>query len=181
LYPLLHSVSIPLFGIMVAMQITSLVLGAAALAHAAPANLDARASCTFSDAAAAIKAKASCAAIVIKDMTVPAGTTLDLTSLKDGTTVSTPLLAKLKSTDTIQVTFQGTTTFAYKEWTGPLISVSGTNITVNGATGHVIDGNGPKWWDGKGGNGGKTKPKVSICAFPFPIFRSRVSSSTPTP
>jgi polygalacturonase len=61
-----------------------------------------------------------------------------------------------------QVTFQGTTTFAYKEWKGPLISVSGTNITVNGATGHVIDGNGPKWWDGQGGNGGKDKPKVSI-------------------
>jgi polygalacturonase len=45
-----------------------------------------------------------------------------------------------------------------------LISVSGTNITVNGATGHVIDGNGGKWWDGKGSNGGKTKPKVSDCA-----------------
>jgi polygalacturonase len=60
-----------------------------------------------------------------------------------------------------QVTFQGTTTFAYKEWEGPLISVSGTKITVNGASGHVIDGNGAKWWDGEGSNGGKTKPKVS--------------------
>jgi hypothetical protein len=61
----------------------------------------------------------------------------------------------------LQVTFQGTTTFAYKEWEGPLISVSGTKITVNGASGHVIDGNGAKWWDGEGSNGGKTKPKVS--------------------
>jgi galacturan 1,4-alpha-galacturonidase len=42
-----------------------------------------------------------------------------------------------------------------------LISVSGTKITINGASGHVIDGNGAKWWDGKGGNGGKKKPKVS--------------------
>jgi hypothetical protein len=72
---------------MVAMRTSSLLLGAGALVAAAPANLDARAGCTFSDAAAAIAGKASCAAIVIKDMTVPAGTTLDLTKLKTGTTV----------------------------------------------------------------------------------------------
>jgi len=128
---------------MVAIKLTSLFLSAGVLVSAAPASLDARASCTFTDAAAAKAGKASCTAIIIKDMTVPAGTTLDLTKLKDGTTV----------------TFQGTTTFAYKEWEGPLISVSGTKITVNGATGHVIDGNGAKWWDGQGSNGGKTKPK----------------------
>ncbi|CAO2653246.1 Nn.00g026570.m01.CDS01 [Neocucurbitaria sp. VM-36] len=128
---------------MVAMYLTSLLLSAGALVSAAPAGLDARASCTFSDAAAAIKGKASCTAIVIKDMTVPAGTTLDLTKLTSGTTV----------------TFQGTTTFGYKEWEGPLISVSGTNIKVIGASGHVIDAQGAKWWDGKGSNGGKTKPK----------------------
>ncbi|KAF1938548.1 glycoside hydrolase [Clathrospora elynae] len=119
------------------------LLSTAALAAAAPSNLDTRASCTFSDAAAAIKGKASCTAIVIKDMTVPAGTTLDLTNLNSGTTV----------------TFEGTTTFAYKEWVGPLISVSGDKIKVIGAAGNVIDGNGALWWDGKGGNGGKTKPK----------------------
>lgn len=130
--------------IMVAFALTSLLLSAGALVSAAPSSLDTRASCTFSDAAAAIKGKASCTAIVIKDMTVPAGTTLDLTKLKSGTTV----------------TFQGTTTFGYKEWEGPLISVSGTNIKVVGAAGHLIDGNGAKWWDGKGTNGGKKKPKV---------------------
>jgi galacturan 1,4-alpha-galacturonidase len=59
----------------------------------------------------------------------------------------------------LQVTFSGTTTFGYKEWEGPLISVSGTNITVSGDSGHVINGGGPSWWDSKGGNGGKTKPK----------------------
>ncbi|RYO19800.1 Polygalacturonase [Alternaria arborescens] len=128
---------------MVAFALTSLLLSAGALVSAAPSSLDTRASCTFSDAAAAIKGKASCTAIVIKDMTVPAGTTLDLTKLKSGTTV----------------TFQGTTTFGYKEWEGPLISVSGTNIKVVGASGHLIDGNGAKWWDGKGTNGGKKKPK----------------------
>jgi len=59
----------------------------------------------------------------------------------------------------MQVIFQGTTTFGYKEWAGPLISVSGTSITVTGATGNLIDGDGSRWWDGEGSNGGKTKPK----------------------
>lgn len=34
-----------------------------------------------------------------------------------------------------------------------------TFLQVSGASGHVIDGNGAKWWDGEGTNGGKTKPK----------------------
>lgn len=128
---------------MVALTLTSMLLSAGALVSAAPSGLDARASCTFTDAATAIKNKGACTSIVISGMTVPAGTTLDLTGLKAGTTV----------------TFQGTTTFGYKEWEGPLISVSGSNIKVVGASGHVIDGAGQKWWDGKGSNGGKTKPK----------------------
>ena len=107
----------------------SLLLSAGALVSAVPTGLDARASCTFTDAASAIKGKTSCTNIVLNNIQVPAGTTLDLTKLKDGTTV----------------TFQGTTSFGYKEWAGPLISVSGNKITVNGASGHVIDGNGPKW------------------------------------
>jgi polygalacturonase len=41
-----------------------------------------------------------------------------------------------------------------------LISVSGSNIQVSGASGSVIDGGGARWWDGQGGNGGKTKPKL---------------------
>lgn len=64
-----------------------LALGAlAATAIAAP--LDARASCTFTDAAAAIKGKASCTSIILNGIVVPAGTTLDMTGLKSGTTVS---------------------------------------------------------------------------------------------
>ncbi|KAF1842973.1 glycoside hydrolase family 28 protein [Cucurbitaria berberidis CBS 394.84] len=128
---------------MVAMYLSSLLIGAGALVSAAPAGLDARAGCTFTDAASAIKGKAACSAIILKGIVVPAGTTLDLTGLKAGTSV----------------TFEGTTSFGYKEWEGPLISVSGTNVKVIGAPGNVIDGNGPKWWDGKGGNGGKKKPK----------------------
>jgi polygalacturonase len=40
-----------------------------------------------------------------------------------------------------------------------LISFSGNSISITGASGHVINGGGPSWWDGQGSNGGKTKPK----------------------
>lgn len=122
----------------------AIVLGAG-VGHAAvlPRSSNASSGCTFTDAKTAIAGKSSCSSIVLSSIAVPAGTTLDMTGLKDGTTV----------------TFEGTTTFGYKEWTGPLISFSGKDITINGASGHVINGNGPAWWDGKGSNGGKTKPK----------------------
>jgi len=38
------------------------------------------------------------------------------------------------------------------------IVISGTNITVTGAPGHLIDGSGPLYWDGLGSNGGAPKP-----------------------
>ncbi|PSK42359.1 Endopolygalacturonase B [Elsinoe australis] len=116
---------------------------AAGVAVAAPAS-KAATSCTFTDAAAAVKGKASCTAIVLNNIAVPAGTTLDMTGLKSGTTV----------------TFQGTTTFGYKEWAGPLVSFAGSGVTVTGASGSMIDFGGDKYWDGKGSNGGKTKPKA---------------------
>ncbi|KAJ5648974.1 uncharacterized protein N7484_002697 [Penicillium longicatenatum] len=127
------------------------LLGAAAV-NAAPAptrasEIEQRSStCTFSGskgAASAIKSKTSCSTIVLDNVAVPAGTTLDLTGLKKGTTVI----------------FEGETTFGYKEWSGPLVSVSGTDITVKGSSGAILNGDGSRWWDGKGTNGGKTKPK----------------------
>ncbi|CAH0040986.1 unnamed protein product [Clonostachys rhizophaga] len=125
------------------MQYSLALLGALASAGFANAAVFPRASCTFTDAASAIKGKTSCTSIILKDIAVPAGTTLDMTGLKSGT----------------HVTFQGKTTFGYKEWSGPLISFSGSNIAIDGASGHSIDCDGSRWWDGKGGNGGKTKPK----------------------
>ncbi|KXL44759.1 MAG: glycoside hydrolase family 28 protein [Acidomyces sp. 'richmondensis'] len=106
-------------------------------------NGSASSSCTFTSASDAISGKKSCTNIVLSGISVPAGTTLDMTDLSDGTTV----------------TFEGTTTFGYEEWDGPLISFSGTDITIQGADGHVIDMEGQNWWDGEGSNGGKTKPK----------------------
>ncbi|KAM0797112.1 hypothetical protein BDR22DRAFT_899853 [Usnea florida] len=90
------------------------------------ANLERATSCTFTDAASAMKAKTSCLTITL---------------------------------DSLAVIFEGRTTFGYSEWSGPLVSVSGTDITVTGAPDSVLDGQGALWWDGKGTNGGKEKPK----------------------
>ncbi|XP_018324161.1 polygalacturonase-like [Agrilus planipennis] len=110
-----------------------------------PLDGETRASCTLKGSSISdlSSVKKSCSSITIQDLTVPAGQTLDLTGLKSGTTV----------------TFKGTIKFGTKQWAGPLISVSGSQITVNGASGNKIDGGGASYWDGKGGNGGKTKPK----------------------
>lgn len=118
-------------------------LGAAAPTEEVPVEISERSACTFTTAAAAIAGKTSCSTIYLNGIEVPAGTTLDLTGLNSGTTV----------------VFEGTTTFKYKEWVGPLISFSGSKITVKQATGAKIDGQGSLWWDGSGSNGGKTKPK----------------------
>lgn len=127
------------------MRFTAIVTAVAQLAAvmAAPTAIEKRISCTltsFNDLAAV---KASCTTITIGTLTVPAGKTLDLTDLPTGT----------------KVVFAGTVTFGYKEWVGPLVSVSGTQISITGKDGHCLDGHGESWWDGKGGNGGKVKPK----------------------
>ncbi|PWY67912.1 polygalacturonase E precursor pgaE [Aspergillus heteromorphus CBS 117.55] len=119
------------------------------LVTAAPSleDLEKRAtSCTFSGsegASSASKSKTSCSTIVLSDVAVPSGVTLDLTDLNEGT----------------YVIFEGETTFGYEEWDGPLVSVSGTDITVTGASGAYLNGDGSRWWDGEGSDGGKTKPK----------------------
>jgi polygalacturonase len=129
-------------------------LAASAVAAPAPAITPApkpkvvkrASSCAFSGsngAAEASKSQSSCATMVLSNIAVPSGTTLDLSSLADGTTVI----------------FEGTTTWGYKEWKGPLLDIRGNKITVKGAAGSVLNGDGARWWDGEGGNGGKIKPK----------------------
>lgn len=59
-------------------------------------------SCTFSGstgAAAVAKSKTSCSTIILSSVAVPAGTTLDLTGLKQGTTVRDLTLSLFSSTD----------------------------------------------------------------------------------
>ncbi|PSR80019.1 glycosyl hydrolases family 28-domain-containing protein [Coniella lustricola] len=125
--------------------LTTAVLAAPTSSTDPTATVDKRAACTFTGttgAAAAKASKASCSTITLSGLTVPAGQTLDLTGLKTGT----------------KVIFEGTTKWGHSNWAGPLISVSGSGITVSGASGHVLDGQGALWWDGLG-DSGVTKPK----------------------
>jgi polygalacturonase len=39
------------------------------------------------------------------------------------------------------------------------VSISGTDLTITGASGSYLNGNGADYWDGEGSNGGKTKAK----------------------
>jgi polygalacturonase len=72
---------------------------------------------------------------------VPAGKMLNLVKLKTGT----------------RITFAGRTTFGYAEKREDQIQIGGRDIVVEGAPGHIIDGNGPQHWDGGGSNTGRTK------------------------
>ncbi|KAJ8940646.1 hypothetical protein NQ318_012729 [Aromia moschata] len=103
---------------------------------------DLRASCTVTSYSKVADAVSSCTDITIDGITIPASTTLEM-KLKDGATV----------------TFKGQNKFDYATWDGPLLKITGKGITVKGASGHSLDGQGSKYWDGKGGSGGKTKPK----------------------
>ncbi|KAL7747410.1 hypothetical protein RI367_007164 [Sorochytrium milnesiophthora] len=116
-----------------------------------------------------------CDNVVIDSITVPAGTTLDLSKLKSGSTVS----------------LRGNISFEHSEWKGPLVQISGDNITVDGA-GAVLDGNGHLYWllalysghrsvpmmtfyfrDGQGGNGGVLKPKfISVSGVTNSLVRN---------
>ncbi|OCL14391.1 glycoside hydrolase family 28 protein [Glonium stellatum] len=87
-------------------------------------------------------ATASCTAITLDNIRVPSGSTLDLSKLNTGTTV----------------TFAGNTTFDYYDGNINLIEIGGTDITVTSEPDAVIDGNGQSWWDGLGSNGGIAKP-----------------------
>ncbi|KIK61120.1 glycoside hydrolase family 28 protein [Collybiopsis luxurians FD-317 M1] len=91
---------------------------------------------SLSDVAAAQE----CTTIVIGGFTVPAGETFAL-SPPDGA----------------QISLTGEITFGFKAWAGPLMQISGNDITFD-AGGHVLNGQGSLYWDGQGGNGGIEKP-----------------------
>lgn len=99
--------------------------------------------CTVTAAADVASAVASCSNILLDNLSMPASSTLDLQELQPSAVV----------------TFSGTTSFGTTadEDFDPII-VSGDSITLTGAPGHVIDGNGPAYWDGLGSNGGSAKP-----------------------
>jgi polygalacturonase len=116
----------------------SLLVAAAATTPAPTATR-----CTVTAAADVASAVASCSDIVLDNLSMPASSTLDLQKLQPSAVV----------------TFSGRTTFGTTadDDFDPIV-VSGDHITVTGAPGHVIDGNGPAYWDGQGSNGGGAKP-----------------------
>ncbi|KAJ5460389.1 uncharacterized protein N7458_001941 [Penicillium daleae] len=99
--------------------------------------------CVVSEYASLSSAVKSCTNIVLSNLYAPPSSTIDLQSLQTGATV----------------TFAGTTTFGdtYDDDFDPIV-VSGHDITITGAEGHVIEGNGAAYWDGEGSNGGQDKP-----------------------
>lgn len=99
--------------------------------------------CTVTDPAGVADAVASCTNILLDGLAMPASQTLDLTGLQPSASV----------------VFAGTTTFGYTpdDDFDPVV-ISGDYLTISGAPGAVIDGNGPAYWDGIGSNGGSSKP-----------------------
>lgn len=70
----------------------------------------------------------ACSTLVIDSLTVPAGVMLDLTKAKTGATIK----------------FEGNSTFEPKLWEGPLIKLTGKNLTVTGSG--TLDGQGSWYW-----------------------------------
>jgi polygalacturonase len=80
--------------------------------------------------------------IVQQDIYAPSNSSIDLTAVKKGSTV----------------TFAGTTTFGFtNSSTFNPIQLGGSGVTITAAPGAIIDGNGQAYWDGQGSNGGVPK------------------------
>jgi hypothetical protein len=104
-----------------------------------PGSLAGAASCIVRSIADVARCQAS-PSILVYGFTVPARQTLNF-QLQSGA----------------RLTFMGTMTWTAAPWAGPLLSISGTNVFVSGAAGHVFDGQGEKLWD-RLGTGGHAKP-----------------------
>ncbi|CAG9763547.1 unnamed protein product [Ceutorhynchus assimilis] len=96
--------------------------------HSSPLEAD---PCTVSTYSAIAAAAKSCNTLTLKDIVIPAKTTLFI-ELKDG--------AKL--------IFDGHVTHKIAEWTGDLIRITGKNVQISGTANHLLDGLGPKHWKG---------------------------------
>lgn len=102
--------------------------------------------CTVTAASEASASAASCSNILLQGVTVAAS---------EGLTVTVPSGGALL--------FGGTMTVEYtpdSDYT-PIV-LSGSNVKVAGLAGAVIDGQGAKYWDGEGSNGGTDKPDKFI-------------------
>ena len=94
------------------------------------ASADGKAVCTVTSVAGLSAAISACNTIQLQDLVLPGGVSLNLTGIRPGTSV----------------VFAGKTTFEYADRNYPLIFLNNaTNISVSGAAGSVIDGNGNAW------------------------------------
>ncbi|KAG5876043.1 hypothetical protein JTB14_031570 [Gonioctena quinquepunctata] len=116
----------------------------------------------------------SCTDILLKGINVPAGKTLRL-NLLPGTSLN----------------IEGITTFGVASWDGPLMRIDGSGLKVTAALGSKFDGQGLKYWDGKGGEGKPVFLRINAvegsefhgihllnCPNVVPLFMERISNST---
>nr|BAH14957.1 endopolygalacturonase 1 precursor [Agroathelia rolfsii] len=114
-----------------------------------PVRIGKRCTSTISSLSDVTDSALECTTINIKSFSVPAGKTFDISNLADGTTVN----------------LLGDVTFGYKEWDGPLFQIGTKSKTATwhfNGNGHTLNGQGAQYWDGKGTNGGKTKPHPMV-------------------
>ncbi|CAG9853766.1 unnamed protein product [Phyllotreta striolata] len=110
--------------------------------------------CTVTEFSQVENVVKNCKDIVVSNLVVPGGETLEL-YLNSGTTL----------------TFEGITVFDHKEWSGPLIRVRGNNITIQGAPGSLLNGQGELYWDHMGDKGPKKPQFMKIEAFDGSVFK----------
>lgn len=98
--------------------------------------------CLCTEYAQILPAVASCLTLTLSNIHAPVSSALVLTKLKTGATVI----------------FDGTTTFGFTNSSQfRPIQIAGSNVTIRGTEGSVIDGGGEMYWDGLGSNGGLPK------------------------
>lgn len=120
---------------------------------------DAQTACTASVYSQIAPCVASSTAIVLNNIYAPSESSIDLTKVKAGTTI----------------TFAGKTTFGFTNAsTFEPIKLGGSRITVTAEPGAIIDGNGQAYWDGQGSNGGAPKyvfPAMLMILYVNNVFR----------
>ncbi|CAG9854090.1 unnamed protein product [Phyllotreta striolata] len=123
----------------------TLVLASVALSAASPALNSSLEDCTITRFDQAASVCSQCKNIQVGSFAVPAGQTLKL-ALQSGSTL----------------TFAGELSFAFAQWDGPLVWITGNSITVQGTGNHLINGRGELWWDGKGDHSNRKKPQTML-------------------
>lgn len=98
--------------------------------------------CTVTELSQVTASVSACSNVLLSGVTIPASSTLSVTVPSGGALL-----------------FAGTMTVEYtpdSEYT-PIV-LKGSNAKIAGLAGAVIDGQGSKYWDGEGSNGGTDKP-----------------------